>query len=165
MHTPAPAPLRPFSPLSRPRLLASVLILVAGGALAGCGASSGGFRVEQKLRDAPAGGRVLTQKEIRATGARNAMEALERGRTHLVIRRAGKSRTRIMHRGVGTLYLDSEVLVTIDGARVSRPEIALRSIPAETIAYIQVLSGREAAMAWGAEAGNGVVIVRTSARR
>lgn len=165
MNRTSPGPLHPpRRPLSRTRLLLGLAAVASGATLAGCAGARAPFEEARNQGDAPVSGRVLTQKEIRASGARNAMEALERGGTHLQIQRTNSSRLRITHRGVDSFVIQPDVLVMIDGARVSHVESALRAIPTETIRYIQILSGREGALYFGAESGNGVIVVQTSAR-
>ncbi|HUG39210.1 MAG TPA: TonB-dependent receptor plug domain-containing protein [Longimicrobiales bacterium] len=112
------------------------------------------------------GGLVLTSDDILQLGARDAMEAVERAPTHLNIQRvrAGNP-VRITQRGVSSFYLNPEILVVVDGSRVSSSVRHLENIPAESIRFIQILTSREAVMKWGAEAGNGVILVMTSARR
>ena len=110
------------------------------------------------------GGTIITQDEIRAMGVFNALEALERSKTSLVIQRTRNgSPARIYHRGMDSLMLRSDVQVVVDGAMVQDGIRALENIPASTVRFIQILSGREAAMKWGSSAGNGVVSVRTGA--
>jgi outer membrane receptor for ferrienterochelin and colicin len=165
MNRPSRSTPRRPCPRSR-RVLPSVLAAVfSGSVLAGCGGVRAPFATPRNQGDTPVSGRVVTQSEIRATGARNAMEALERGGTHLQIQRTSSSRLRITHRGVDSFVIQPDVLVVVDGARVAHPVSALQGIPTESIRYIQVLSGREAALFYGGEAGNGVVVVQTSARR
>lgn len=106
------------------------------------------------------GGQLITQQQILRSGANDGFEAIERAGTHLLINGGGGG---ISHRGTDSFLLGSEVLLVVDGSRVTRPGATLRSIPARSITFIQVLSGREASVRWGSEAGNGVILVRTSA--
>lgn len=111
------------------------------------------------------GGQIITREDIQRTGAHNAWEAIERANTHLTIEhsRSGQP-SRISHRGVDSLVRERDVLVVVNGHRIRNAEQELLSIKAEFILFIQVLSGREAALQWGSEAANGVILVRTSAR-
>ena len=111
------------------------------------------------------GGKVITREDIARTGAQNAWEAIERANTHLVIdhARAGAP-SKVSYRGVDSLVSDREVLLVVDGNVAKNVEADLRSIRAEVILFIQILSGREAALRWGSESGNGVIVVKTSAR-
>lgn len=117
--------------------------------------------------DRPASGGVIVDRaEIAASGARNALEAVERATTHLTIQRTRNgSPVRITHRGVDSLILDPQVMVVVDGSPVRAIVEQLENIPAETIDYLQILNGREATMRFGSGAGNGAIVVRTSARR
>lgn len=110
-------------------------------------------------------GFVLTSEDILQSGARDAMEAVERAPTHLNIQRVRNGDpARITHRGVSSFVLSPEILVIVDGSRVSTSVSHLESIPAQSIRFIQILSAREAGLRWGAEAGSGVILVMTSAR-
>lgn len=111
------------------------------------------------------GGHIITAEDILRTGATDAFEALERGGTHLLITHPGADHAvRISHRGADSLLLGNAILLVVDGSRVNHPGDMLRSIPAGSIVFIQVLSGREASVQWGSEAGNGVILVQTAAR-
>lgn len=109
------------------------------------------------------GGQLITQQQILRSGATDGFEAIERAGTHLFIKRSAGGGARISHRGADSFLLGSDILLVVDGSRVTRPSATLRSIPAGSITFIQVLSGREASVRWGSEAGNGVILVRTSA--
>ena len=112
------------------------------------------------------GGLVLTSQDVHDLGARDAMEAIERAPTYLNIQRVRNGDpVRITQRGVGSFVLSPEILVVVDGARVSSPVNQLESIPAASIRFIQILNAREATAKWGSEAGNGVILVQTSAGR
>lgn len=111
------------------------------------------------------GGVVLDREYIEETRARNALEVLERSRTHLTIQRTREgSPARVTYRGVNSLLLDPQVLVVINGTPVQNVVEQLRDIPVAVIDYVQILSGREAAPRYGSVAGNGAIVVLTSAR-
>lgn len=112
------------------------------------------------------GGVMISAHDIANSRARNAFEAIERARTHLLVQETqGTSGTdvRLIHRGIDSLVSDPQIMVVVDGTPVSAPIERLRSIPAESIAYIKVLSGREATPRFGTLAGNGLILVRTRA--
>lgn len=138
--------------------------------IAALGAACASSRPAQPSADTMAGlepgGVILTAVDIYQLGARDAMEAVERAQTKLQIQRVRNGDpVRITQRGVSSFYLNPEILVIVDGSRVSTSVRHLQSIPAESIRFIQILTAREAAMKWGSEAGNGVILVSTSARR
>lgn len=142
-------------------LLASLIAVLS------ISACSGHRQVQRS--DAPddmvPGAHVITQEDIIRTGARTAMQAIERSSSHLLIARTRQgSPARISHRGIDSFVLGYEILLVVDGSRVNRPDQMLENLPAETVVYIQILSGREASLQWGSEAGNGVILVRTAAR-
>lgn len=139
--------------------------LLAIASLAACGTLSPAGHDRPVPEGAVNGGQIITQEDILRSGATDAFEAIERGRTHLLISHSGRGHSgKISHRGSDSLVLGNAILLVVDGTRANRPQQMLRSIPAGSIVFIQVLSGREAAVRWGSEAGNGVVLVRTSAR-
>jgi outer membrane cobalamin receptor len=147
-----------------PARIAAVLVLA--GLATGCAAASAPAARHAADPDLEPGGKVVTAEDIRRSGARDAMEAIERAGSHLVIARTRQGTPEsIYHRGVDSFVVSREVLLVVDGTRVKYPVDALRGIPARSIRYIQILSGREAVMRWGSESTNGVIMVRTSARQ
>lgn len=149
--------------MSRPAS-AHVLLIVLS--LAGCTTLSRAGTAERARPQGMApGGQVISRADITRSGATNAFEAIERARTHLVIRHTSDGRDAgISHRGADSILLGNAILLVVDGNRVQRTTSVLRGIPASSIVFIQVLSGREASTRWGSDAGNGVILVQTSAR-
>lgn len=118
-----------------------------------------------ELEDLVPGGRVITREDIARIRAHNAWEAIERSATHLVIDHARDGTpARVSYRGVDSLLSSREILLVVDGNKVKNVEEELRAITAESILYIQILTGREASQRWGSESGNGVIVIKTSAR-
>jgi hypothetical protein len=110
------------------------------------------------------GGTVIFQDRIKEMNCRNALEVVERSGAHLLIQREKQGApVKITHRGRDSLLLKGNVQVVIDGALVNRGVRALEDIPASSIDFIQILSGREAVLRYGAGGGNGVIVVKTSA--
>lgn len=110
------------------------------------------------------GGTVIFQDRIKEMNCRNALEVVERSGAHLLIQREKQGApVKITHRGRDSLLLKGNVQVVIDGALVNRGVRALEDIPASTIDFIQILSGREAVLRYGSGGGNGVIVVKTSA--
>jgi outer membrane cobalamin receptor len=144
----------------------AVPALVMAALLPGCATAAAPAQHFADNADLEPGGMVLTAEDIRRTGARDAMEAIERAGSHLVIARTRQGTpASIYHRGVDSFVISREVLLVVDGTRVKYPVDALRGIPAKSIRYIQILSGREAVTRWGSESTNGVIMVRTSAHQ
>lgn len=145
---------------------ASALVSLALLALAACTMKPATSAPERgRIDGAAPGGHVISRADIARTGATNAFEAVERARTHLMIMHTSDGRDAgISHRGAGSILLGNAVLLVVDGNRVQRTASVLRAIPASSIVFIQVLSAREAAVRWGSDAGNGVILVKTSAR-
>ena len=110
------------------------------------------------------GGTVIYRDRIEDMGVRTALEVVERGASHLVIQRAREgSPQRITHRGRDSLLLEGDVQIVIDGVAVPEGVSALENIPAKSVEFVQILSGREAVIRYGSTAGNGVIVVKTTA--
>jgi outer membrane cobalamin receptor len=58
----------------------------------------------------------------------------------------------------------TEVQVVVDGLLMNLGVETLRNIPAASVASIQILSAREGTTKYGATAGGGVIVVRTTAK-
>jgi hypothetical protein len=144
----------------RARRAIGVMALIALGA---CG-SARTADPELRPQGMVPGGVVVTQEDIAGLRAFTAMDVLKRARSHLTIARTRAGRpVRVTGRGRTSLVLSPELLLVVDGARAQYPIQLLQSIPAESIVFMQILTGREAALQWGSEAGNGVIVVKTSA--
>jgi len=149
-----------MSPYPSRRFRALDLCLLLPAFLAGCSKNAG----PPPPVTPDSGGTVISRDEILAMGVNSAMDVLERARTPLMIQRTRSgSPVRIYRRGVSSLLLNPEVAVAVDGSLVQDPIRALESIPASSVLFIQILSSREAALKYGAAAGNGVIEVRTGA--
>ena len=135
-------------------------IALAALAFAGCATMQPGERPDGTVR----GSTVLTQEDVQRVSARNAMELVVRTRNHLDIRQRGDGEvSRITSRGVGSLVIDVQVAVIVDGALVADALDALRTIPANNIHRVEILTARQATPIYGTNAGNGAIIVTTSA--
>lgn len=139
-------------------------LLALAALTAACGARAASERPYESDDRLP-GGKVITQEDIARTRAQDAWEAIERSNTHLVIERArGNNPSRISYRGVDSLVSARDILLVVNGNVVKNVEEELRSIRAESILFIQILTGSEASVRWGSESGNGVILIRTTAR-
>ncbi|MDT8342044.1 MAG: TonB-dependent receptor plug domain-containing protein, partial [Longimicrobiales bacterium] len=153
------AALRPAA--LRRRRPGGLLLLVALAAAPGCASRGPSFEGDDSLIP---GGILITREQIVRSRARNGLEALERARTHLMIewpRDGGEPR--ITHRGRDSLVDDGNILVILDGQPMQFPAATLWNLDAGHIAYMKVLSSREATPHYGLRAGNGAVYVRTRA--
>jgi hypothetical protein len=155
MPTPVEGPRR------RPLVLVAALVCTLVAVPACTGATGGRGTDDSEIP----GGMMITREQIQASNARHALEALERARTHLVLSGSGRDGGRggIVHRGVDSMVRDGQVLIVINGAPVRGAADILIDIPAEAIAYIKVVSAREATPRYGTMAGNGMIYVRTTA--
>lgn len=128
--------------------------------LSGCAHATAGPRPD----GLEPGGTVITREQISGMNVRTALEAVERGARHLVIQRTREGTpVRIYQRGIGSIYLDAQVQVVVDGALVNDGVNALANIHAAHVEFIQILTAREATTKYGANGGNGVIIVKTNA--
>ena len=140
--------------------LVGLTLLISSLGLGGCATAKAGPPSD----GLEPGGTVIFQDRIEEMRVRNALEVVERSATHLLIQREKQGApVRITHRGRDSITLAGDVQVVIDGALVAEGVRALENIPAETIKFIQILSGREAVLRYGSTGGNGVIVVKTSA--
>jgi iron complex outermembrane recepter protein len=120
-------------------------------------------RREQRLSDAPAAVFVITNDDIRRSGATTLPEAL-RLAPNLQVARADANQYAITARGFNNV-LANKLLVMIDGRTVYSPLFSgvfweAQHVMLEDIERIEVISGPGATL-WGANAVNGVINVIT----
>lgn len=133
-------------------------IFVLAVTLAGCAGAQAGDRPDGTVP----GAEVITRADIEKTGARDAFEALQRSSRKLLVQNTGYgNRPRVTNRGVGSLLLSPDVAIVVDGVRLADGVIALRDLPANDIAYMQILTARQATPRMGATGGNGAILVTT----
>ena len=118
---------------------------------------------ETRLSDAPAAVYVVTQEDIRRSGANNIAEAL-RMVPGLEVARVDANKWAISSRGFNGLYAN-KLLVLMDGRSVYTPLYAgvhwdAQDTLLEDIDRIEVIRGPGASL-WGANAVNGVINVIT----
>jgi len=124
-------------------------------------------RHSERLADAPASIYVITNDDIRRSGARSLAEAL-RLAPNLQVARTSASTYAISSRGFNN-SLGNKLLVLIDGRTVYTPLFSgvfwdQQDVLLEDIDRIEVISGPGATL-WGANAVNGVInIISRSAR-
>jgi hypothetical protein len=107
---------------------------------------------------------VIFRDRIEDMRVRTALEVVERSATHLLIQRPRQGDpVRITHRGRDSLLLSGEVQIVIDGTLIGDGVRALENVPAASVEWIQILSGREAVVRYGSGGGNGVIVVKTTA--
>ncbi|MBC7435309.1 MAG: TonB-dependent receptor [Bdellovibrionales bacterium] len=119
-------------------------------------------RVAQDLQSAPFSGVVLTGEQILASGASDANDAIRRlvgipSRTDL---RGGRNYT--LDLGGFGATADQNVVVVVDGVRISENELAtarLSAIAPELIESIEIIRGGSSVQ-WGEGASAGVINVR-----
>jgi hypothetical protein len=132
------------------------LALLAAGLLAGCAVAP------SSPAAAPTRGRLITAEQVRASGATNAFQALERNPRHLRI--GPMSDGDLVVRGArshGSPYGSGEPLLVVDGVRMVDVQ-ALRNIPAQAVASIEFLTASEAMLRYGTGSNNGAIVVRTA---
>ena len=117
----------------------------------------------EKLMDAPSAIQVITQKDIRSSGAKTLPEAL-RLASNLQIAQVNSSQWAISARGFNNV-LANKLLVLIDGVTVYTPMYAgvfwdVQNVLLEDVDRIEVISGPGGTL-WGANAVNGVINVIT----
>lgn len=106
-------------------------------------------------------GQIITRERIEKLGATNGWEALRYAGTHLSFQQVRNgSPDRVTHRGVDSFYLNSDILLVVDGTHMGSLQ-TLKTLPANNIRYIQILPGRVGVIKYGTAGGNGVVVVQT----
>jgi len=152
--------LRAFAVL--PLALAASAACMAQGAQALPGVTVSAKRVDQDLQSAPFSGIVLTAEQITASGATDANDAIRRltgipSRTDL---RGGRNYGLDLL-GYGATA-DQNVVVVVDGVRISENELAtarLSAISPDMIESIEIIRGGSSVQ-WGEGASAGVINVR-----
>jgi len=117
----------------------------------------------QKLADAPAAIFVITQEDIRRTGARSIPEAL-RMAPGIEVARIDENKWAIGSRGFNGRFAN-KLLVLIDGRTVYTPLFSgvywnVQDVLVEDVERIEVIRGPGATL-WGANAVNGVINIIT----
>jgi outer membrane cobalamin receptor len=103
----------------------------------------------------------LTAQDIRASGARNAWEALRRlGGVRLEESPDGSPQAIRPTRGNMSMVLDDSPIVLLDGARLLDYDV-LRALPARQIDSIELLNGVDGTLKHGSGAGGGAIVIRT----
>ncbi len=124
---------------------------------------SSASRKSQPLSNTAAAAFVITQNDIRRSGATSIPEAL-RLAPGIEVAQIGASRWAITSRGFNSLYAN-KLLVLMDGRTIYTPLFSgvfwdLQDTMMEDIERIEVIRGPGAAM-WGANAVNGVINIIT----
>lgn len=138
--------------------MASRLLLLCGLALTGACAHMHGTQ-----NPVPASGdRIfITQEQIARSGASNAWEALKRNAPQLTYRENRQGQPSVLERrGRSSLLLNDAPLLFVDG--VQMPDFKnLQTIPAATLASIEILTGIDGTTYYGTGAEGGVILIRT----
>src|SRR4051812_7425880 len=118
---------------------------------------------EQKLADAPAAIFVITQEDIRRSGARSIPEAL-RMAPGVEVARIDENKWAITSRGFNGRFAN-KLLVLIDGRSVYTPLFSgvywnIQDTLLEDVDRIEIIRGPGATL-WGANAVNGVINIIT----
>ena len=109
----------------------------------------------------PVGTRMVTAKQIEATGAKTAWDALRFTVPNYGFRETNRGTpARVLHRGRSSLLLDDQPRVFLDGTRLT-DYFVLDQMPAHDVFSIEVLTGIEGTTYYGTGAGNGVIRIRT----
>lgn len=124
-------------------------------------------RSPQKLTEVASGIQVITNEDIRRSGATNIPEAL-RLAPNLQVSQLNSSSWVISARGFNTVFAN-KLLVLIDGRTVYTPLFGgvlwdLQSVLLEDVERIEVISGPGGSL-WGANAVNGVISIITKRAR
>jgi len=121
----------------------------------------------EELEDAASAVQVITQEDIRNSGAKTLPEAL-RLAANLQVAQVNSSQWAISARGFNNV-LANKLLVLIDGRTVYTPLYAgvfwdVQNVPLEDVDRIEVISGPGGTL-WGANAVNGVINIITKSSK
>jgi len=124
-------------------------------------------RMPQKLSEVASGIQVITNEDIRRSGATNIPEAL-RLFSNLQVSQLNSSAWVISARGFNTVFAN-KLLVLIDGRTIYTPLFGgvlwdMQSVFLEDVERIEVISGPGGSL-WGANAVNGVISIITKRAR
>jgi outer membrane cobalamin receptor len=142
---------------SPPQRQRSTLWLLSLATLAACA----GARGRAAPVDPATGAQLITEEQIKQSGATNAWDALRRAAPHLQLTEGASGQpAKMKRRGRSSVILDDTPEVFLDGVKVADFR-SLAQIPAHTISTITILSGIEGSTHYGTNAGNGVILIRT----
>ncbi len=136
--------------------LAWPLLLAAGG----CGAArSGGGGA-----GVPSAAKVITADAIAASGAKTAWDAVRLTVPNVHLRENRGRPAGIQRRGQASIYLDDQVRVILDNARIYDLQV-LQQVAAADILTIEVFTGIDATTYYGASSTSGVIVITTTSGR
>jgi outer membrane cobalamin receptor len=106
-------------------------------------------------------GRTVSAEEIANSSASTAWEALSLLGAFIRLEEdKDQQPARITSRGRSSINLSSEPLIFMDGVRLVEYRV-LHSIGAHLVEKIQFITGPEASIRYGTNAGNGVILITT----
>lgn len=104
---------------------------------------------------------VVTAEEIESSGASTAWEALRLlGAAVRLEEDKDQQPARISARGRSSINLSSQPLVFLDGVRLAEYQV-LHSMGAHLLERIEFVSGPQASIDYGTNAGHGVILITT----
>jgi len=109
-------------------------------------------------------GSVITADAIAASGAKTAWDAVRLTVPNVQLRERGGRAAGIQRRGQASIYLDDQVRVILDNARIYDLQV-LQQVAAADIYMIEVLTGLEATTHYGASSTSGVIVITTTSGR
>jgi len=109
-------------------------------------------------------GTVITADAIAASGAKTAWDAVRLTVPNVQLRERAGHASGIQRRGQASIYLDDQVRVILDNARIYDLQV-LQQVAAADIYTIEVLSGLEATTYYGASSTSGVIVITTTSGR
>ncbi|HXG70599.1 MAG TPA: TonB-dependent receptor plug domain-containing protein [Gemmatimonadaceae bacterium] len=118
--------------------------------------------VRPGTRSGPPAGRIITEEKIASYGVNNAWEVLRKSGAYRIVRDDGATNVPNVRskRGRTSFVLGNSDVprVIVDGARITDLR-TLRDIPAESIAWIQLLGAIEGTLYEGTNSGGGVILI------
>jgi outer membrane receptor protein involved in Fe transport len=127
---------------------------------AGCGGARSG--IEQA--NAPRAGKVITADMIAASGAKTAWDAVRLTVPNVHLRERRGRAVGIERRGQASIYLEDQVRVILDNARMYDLQV-LQQVAAADILTIEVLTGLDATTYYGGNSTAGAIVITTTSGR
>jgi hypothetical protein len=136
------------------------LLAIGLAGAAGCGGARGG--IDQASTPTP--GKVITADAIAASGARTAWDAVRLTVPNVHLRERRGRASGLERRGQASIYLDDQVRVILDNARIYDLQV-LQQVAAADILTIEVLTGLDATTRYGASSTAGALVITTTSGR
>ena len=104
--------------------------------------------------------RFITREDIKRTGATDAWDALKGVGNFMSMKEGRGQDMRTSQRGRSSILLSDEMMLVVDNVVLNNLS-DLHSIPAQSIDWMQILSGKDGTVIYGTPGANGVIVIKT----